>query len=54
MMIRASQHIIYTPPDETTRVKRLLKYIVSNDMSIITAITTIKADYDKLSDFDEA
>ena len=54
MMMRASRYITYTPPDETTRVKRLLKYIVSNDMSIITAITTIKADYDKLSDFDEA
>ena len=52
--MRASQHITYTPPDETTRVKRLLKSIVSSDMSIIAAITAIIADYAKLTDFDEA
>ena len=53
MMMRASQHITYTPQDETTRVKRLLKSIVSNDMNIFAAITTIKADNINLTDFDE-
>ena len=52
--MRASRYITYTPPDETTRVKFLLKSIVSSDMSIITAITAIKADYAKFTDFDEA
>ena len=54
MMIRALQHITYTPPDETTRVKRLLKSIVSNAMTIIATITAIRADNTKLMDFDEA
>ena len=54
MIMRASQHITYTPPDEITRFKRLLKYIVSSDMSIIAVITAIKADHTKLTDFDEA
>ena len=54
MMMRASQHITYTPPDKTTRVKRLLKSIVNNNMNIITAITAIRADNTKLTNFDEA
>ena len=52
--MRASQHIIYTPPDEATRVKRLIKSIVSSDMTVITAITAIKADKARRNDFDEA
>ena len=51
--MRASQHITYTPPDKTTRVKRLLKSIVNNNMNIITAITAIRADNTKLTNFDE-
>ena len=54
MMMRASQHITYTPPDETTRVKRLLKSIISSDMTIIAAITAIKANNAKFTDYDEA
>ena len=55
MMIRDSQHIIYSPPDEATRVKRLIKSIVSNDMTVIAAITAIKADkLARRTDFDEA
>ena len=54
MMIRASQHIIYSPPDEATRVKRLIKSIVSSDMTVIAAITAIKADKARRTDFDEA
>ena len=54
MMMHTSQHIAYTPPDETTRVKHLLKSIESNDTTIIAAITAIKADSTKLTDFDEA
>ena len=54
MMICASQHIIYSPPDETTRVKRLIKSIVSSDMSVIAAIMAIKADKLRPTDFDEA
>ena len=54
MMIRASQHIIYSPPDEATRVKRLIKSIVSSDMTVIAAITAIKVDKARRTDFDEA
>ena len=43
MMMRDSQHITYTSLDETTRVKRLLKSIVSNNMTIIAAITQLEA-----------
>ena len=54
MMMRALQHVTYTPSDETTRVKHLLKSIVSNAMTIIAAITAIIADNTKLTDFDES
>ena len=46
--------ITCTPPDETTRVKRLLISIASNDMNVIAAITSIISDNTKLIDFDEA
>ena len=54
MMMRASQHIIYTPPDDTTRVKRLTKSIVSSDMTTIAAIMANKADKARRTDFDDA
>ena len=54
MMIRASYHIIYAPSDETTRFKRILKSTVSNGMTIIASVTAIRADNNKLADFDEA
>ena len=52
--MRASQHITYTPLDKTTRVKRLLKSIISNDMTIIASITAIRYDNNKLTIFDKA
>ena len=54
MTIRASYHIIYTPSNENTRFKRILKSTVSNGMTIIASVTAIRADNNKLADFDKA
>ena len=44
MIIRSSQHITYTPTDETTREKDILKLISSKDITMISSITTIRRD----------
>ncbi len=53
-MIRASQNIDYAPPNETTRVSRLLASLTSSDGRIVAAKTTILADEEKKSDFELA
>ena len=40
-MERASDHITFTPPDETTRVRNLLNSIHTSDATIISAKTNI-------------
>ena len=51
---RAAQNITYVPPDETTRVRRLLNSIQCSDSTIISAKTTILADPAKRGDFEQA
>ena len=51
---RASQHIPYVPPDEATRVRRLLNSIQCNDPAVVSAKTTILADAAKRNDFELA
>ena len=50
----AAQHVNYNPPNEKTRVSRLLKSITCNDTAVISAITTVRADPTKEDDFEEA
>ena len=45
--------MICTPLDEITRVKMLLKSIISKDIIIISSITVIRENTSKLSNFDE-
>ena len=52
--IRASQHINYALPNETTRVQRLLRSIQCKDGTILSAKTTILADQSKKNDFEQA
>ncbi len=52
--IRASQHINYVIPNETTRVQRLLRSIQCKDGTILSAKTTIMADAEKKGDFELA
>ncbi len=52
--IRASQHINYVVPNETTRVQRLLRSIQCKDGTILSAKTTILADQQKKDDFELA
>ena len=52
--IRASQHISYSLPNETTRVQRLLRSIQCKDGTILLAKTTILADPLKKNDFEQA
>ena len=40
-MVRSEDHIGYQPPNEYTRVQRLLKSIESTYIRIVSAITTI-------------
>ena len=40
-MVRAEDHIGYQPPNEYTRVQRLIKSIESTDIRIVSALTTI-------------
>ena len=51
---RASHHINYTPPNETSRVRYLLNSIQSSDPTICAAKTTILADAVKKNDFENA
>ena len=53
-MVRASEHMTYVPPNEHARVQRLLNSIVSTDVKVISAVTTILADTAKRNDFEEA
>lgn len=53
-MVRASQFIAYDPPNEHTRVNRLLKSIESKDSSVASAKTTILNDNTKRNDFEQA
>ncbi len=52
--IRASQHINYALPNDTTRVQRLLRSIQCKDGTILSAKTTILADPVKKNDFEQA
>ena len=51
---RASQHIKYAPPNETSRVRYLLNSLQTNDPTIYSAKTTIKADSVKKDDVEMA
>ena len=51
---RASHHITYVPPNETSRVRYLLSSIQTNDPTIWSAKTTIQADAIKKNNFEEA
>ena len=51
---RASTHIAYQPPNDSTRVRRLLNSIQCNDQSIVSAKTTVLADATKMNNFEEA
>ena len=53
-MQRASEHIAFTPPDETTRVRHLMTSIQTPDPTIISAKTNIHADPTKKNDFEQA
>ena len=50
-MMRAEYHIGYQPPNEYTRVQRLLKSIESTYIRIVSAITTILGDTVKRGNF---
>ena len=52
-MVRASQHISFQPPNEATRVRKLLTSLQSGDPRIIAAKTNIFADPTKRNDFEE-
>ena len=51
---RASHHMTYVPPNETSRVRYLLNSIQSSDATICAANTTILADTSKKNDFELA
>ena len=51
---RASHHIAYNPPNETSRVRYLLTSIQSSDATICSAKTTVLADTNKKNDFESA
>ena len=53
-MVRAEDHIGYQPPNEYTRVQRLIKSIESTDIRIVSAITTILGDTVKRGKFEQA
>ena len=53
-MVIAEDHIWYYPPNEYTRVQRLLKSIESTDIRIVSAITTILGDTIKRLNFEQA
>ena len=52
--LRAEQYIAYAIPNEPTRVQRLLRSIQCKDGTILSAKTTILADYGKRNDFELA
>ena len=52
--LRASLHIDYVTPNESTRVQRLLRSIQCKDGTILSAKTTIMADAVKKGDFEQA
>lgn len=53
-MVRASESTPYQPPNGHTRVQRLLNSIVSTDIKVVSAVTTILADTAKRDDFEAA
>ena len=53
-MVRASQHVQYSLPNEHTRVGRLLKSITSKEPTIVSAITHIHGTTNQRNDFEEA
>ena len=53
-MVRAEDHIGYQPPNQYTRVQRLIKSIESADIRIVSAITTILGDTVKRGNFEQA
>ena len=53
-MVRAAEHIPYSPPNGTTRVRHLMNSIESNDPIICSCKTTIQADALKKHDFELA
>ena len=52
-MVRSEEHIGYHPPNEYTRVQRLLKSIESTYIRIVSAITTILGDTVKRVNFEQ-
>ena len=53
-MVRASENTPYQPTNDHIRVQRLLNSIVSTDIKVISAVTTILADTTKRDDFENA
>ena len=53
-MVRSEDHIGYQPPNEYTRVQRLLKPIESTDIWSVSSITTILGDNIKRGKFEQA
>ena len=53
-MVRAEDHIGYQPPNEYTRVQRLIKSIDYTDIRTVSAITTILGDTIKRGNFEQA
>ena len=53
-IVRAEDHIGYQPPNEYTRVQRLIKSIESTDIRIVSAITTILGATIKRGNFKQA
>ena len=53
-MVRASQHVQYSLPNEHTRVGRLLKSITTKDPSIVSAVTHIMGNTTQRNDFEQA
>ena len=53
-MVRAEDRIGYQPPNEYTRVQRLIRSIESTDIRIVSALTTILGDTVKMGNFEQA
>ena len=53
-MERASEHIAFVPPNETSRVRYLLSSIETQDPTITSCKTTINGDPVKKNDFERA
>ena len=51
-LVRVSQNITYSLPDETTRVRKLLRTIKCNDMQVVATIVQIRTSTELSSNFE--